>query len=108
MRVQLSTRSISSKTPKMSDKTIKEIIETLVPKSEFETEENKLKLIYKLLRQRHELQQVSLEVYRILSKTDKTSLEVCHCESELERVLFESDVFLYCERDLPKNLGEEE
>ncbi len=92
----------------MSDKTIKEIIETLVPKSEFKTEENKLKLIYTLLRQRHELQQVCLEIYKGLRQTDKMSLIEFSWESELERVLFESDIFLYCNRDLPTDFTEEE
>lgn len=104
MRVQLST----SNTPKMEDDTIRKVIEKLVPKSEYTTEIKKLNLIYKLLRQRHELTQVCLEIYKGLRQTDKMSLIEYHWQSELARVLFESDIFLYCDRDLPTGFKEEE
>ena len=104
MRVQLSIR----KTPKMSNEKIERIIKTLVPKSEFKTEENKLNLIYELLCERHKLQQVCLEIYKGLKQVDKMNLIEFTWESELERVLFESDIFLYCNKDLPKNFTEEE
>jgi hypothetical protein len=83
------------------------IVKNLVPTSEIETEQNKLSLIYKLLRERHELQQVCLEIYKGLRQTDKMSLIEFTWESELERVLFESEIFLYCNRDLPKVEEEE-
>jgi len=104
MRVQISIQ----KTPKMSNEKTEQIIKTLVPKSEFKTEKNKLNLIYKLLRERHELQQVCLEIYKGLRTVDKMNLLEFVWESELERVLFESDIFLYCNRDLPTDFGEEE
>ena len=79
-----------------------EIVKNLVPKSEIETQQKQLKLIYKLLRERHELQQVCLEIYKGLRQTDKMSLVEFGWESELGRVLFESEIFLYCNRDVPE------
>jgi len=92
----------------MSNEKIEKIIKKLVPKSEFKTEANKLNLIYKLLRERHELQQVCLEIYKGLKQVDKMNLIEFAWESELERVLFEADIFLYCNKDLPTDFGEEE
>ena len=85
-----------------------EIIKNIVSKSEIKTEENKLSLIYKLLRRNHELTQVCLEVYKGLRKTDKMSLIEFAWESELARVLFEEEIVLHCTRDLPKGFREEE
>jgi len=92
----------------MSNEKEREIVKNIVPKTEIETEEKQLNLIYKLLRERHELRQVSLMIYRGLKQTDKMSLVEFNWESELQRVLFEEEIFLYCSRDLPENLGEEE
>lgn len=75
---------------------------------EQEIEQNKLTLIYKLLRRNHELTQVCLEVYKGLRKTDKMSLVEFAWESELARVLFEEEILLHCNRDLPKGFREEE
>ena len=86
----------------------REIVKNIVPSSEIETEQKMLNLIYKLLRERHELRQVCLEIYKGLRSTDKMSLVEFNWESELERVLFEEEIFLHCNRDLPTNLGEEE
>jgi len=90
----------------MNNEKEQEIVKNTVPKNQTETEQNKLNLIYKLLRERHELQQVCLEIYKGLRQTDKMSLIEFTWESELERVLFESDIFLHCNRDLPKNFTE--
>lgn len=84
------------------------IVKNLVPKTEIETEQKQLNLIYKLLRERHELRQVCLEVYKGLRQTDKMSLVEFTWESELARVLFEEEIFLHCNRDLPTDFGEEE
>lgn len=85
-----------------------EIVKYRAPKTEIETEQKQLDLIDKLLRERHELRQVCLEVYRGLRQTDKMSLIEFHWESELARVLFEEEIFLHCDQDLPKHLREEE
>lgn len=86
----------------------REIVKKIIPKNEIETEQNKLNLIYKLLRRNHELTQVCLEVYKGLRQTDKMSLVEFSWESELARVLFEEEIFLHCNRDLPTDFGEEE
>lgn len=74
-------------------------LKTAVPQNEIETEQKMLAFIYKLIREKHELQQVCLEVYKGLRQTDKMSLVEFHWEAELARVLFEAEIFLYCNRD---------
>lgn len=91
----------------MTDENKTEAIQTLAPKTEVESNDQKLDLIYKLLRQRHELQQVCLEVLRGLEHSERKPIMEVHWRSELGRVLFEQDVFLYCNRDLLEGLGKQ-
>jgi len=79
----------------------------IISKVEVQTNDQKLELIYKLLRQRHELQQVCLEVLRELESKNREPLIVSHWVSELGRVLFEEEIFLHCNRDLLEDLKEE-
>lgn len=90
----------------MTDENKKQVIAILAPKIEIESNDQKLDLIYKLLRQRHELQQVCLEVLKGLESAERKPLMEKHWRSELGRVLFEQDIFLYCNRDLPEYLRE--
>lgn len=76
-------------------------VKTIAPQNEIDTEQKMLEFIYKLIREKHELQQVCLEVYRGLRQTDKMSLVEFHWEAELARVLFEAEIFLHCNRDAP-------
>ncbi|NOQ71161.1 MAG: hypothetical protein GQ574_04105 [Crocinitomix sp.] len=87
----------------MSDENKKRIISEI----EVQTNDQKLELIYKLLRQRHELQQVCLEVLRGLEGENREPLIVSHWVSELQRVLFEEEIFLHCHRGFPDFIEEE-
>ncbi len=87
----------------MSDENKKRIISEV----KVQTNDQKLELIYKLLRQRHELQQVCLEVLNGLEGKNREPLIVSHWVSELGRVLFEEEIFLHCNRDLLEDLKEE-
>ena len=87
---------------KFTDTAQKEqIVSKLVPKAKFNSSDQKLDLIYKLLCERHELQQVCLEMLRGLEGTNRTPLIKSHWCSELGRVLYEKEIFLHCHRDLP-------
>ena len=72
-----------------------------------QTNDQKLELIYKLLRQRHELQQVCLEVLKGLESMERKPLMEKHWKGELGRVLFEEEIFLHCNRDLLDFIEEE-
>lgn len=87
----------------MSEENKKRIISEIV----VQTNDQKLELIYKLLRQRHELQQVCLEVLRGLEGKNREPLILSHWVSELGRVLFEEEIFLHCHRGFPDVFEEE-
>ena len=71
------------------------VVSALIPQEKHNTNQKKYDLIYQLLRERHELQQVCLEVYRGLEQKERPPFIELHWHSELSRVLFECDVFLH-------------
>ena len=87
---------------------ISENLKPIFSKTELDTMDKLLNVFQKLLREKHELQQVCLEVYRGIRKSNKMSLVEFHWESELERVLFEPAIFLNCNQDFLKDFTEEE
>ena len=71
------------------------IVLALISQDKLDTDGKKYDLIYQLLRERHELQQVCLEVCRGLERENRPALIEKHWHSELIRVLFEQCHFIH-------------
>jgi len=64
-------------------------------KKELSDYEKHLEFIQKSMKQKHETQQVCLEVLRCLSRSDLSPLIIKHCKGELNRVLLDEGVYLH-------------